>query len=806
MKLKKPVTSWSFLLLSAMLVIFAGFADEDLRFRRIKEALDRFTIVYPQQKAYLHLDKAVYDGGDVMRVKAYLLNGLNHLPDTLSTNLYVELISPFKTRVEIKRIQLFRGFGIGDFVLSDTLPEGLYQIRAFTNWMQNFSVDFYFEKNFQVINPVYQTIISPREAKENQKELDSRDKLDSDIDLQFMPEGGSLVAGLESMVGFKAVNRLGMGVETEGSVVDDNGHVVASLKSFYKGIGTFSFTPQKGRKYFAIAVFEGREQRFPLPRSIENGLVMHVTDTPDQFTVSLNSNRMSTADRTANEVIIVCQLGGKIYAHKTVSLESGSQDIGISKKYFPGGIIHITAFSGRGQPLAERLVFNNRHDFMKIRYTATDTLTQAGKKIKIDLTATDPGNMPLAANLSLSVVREKTLQVPVNNDNIISNLLLTSDIQGYIEDPYAYFADNSPRMQQALDNLMVTQGWRRFSWEKILEGEYPEINYHEEKGISIYGQITHNFFGIPLKDCKVQLSILNAYNDVFTQYSSEKGYFLFEDMVYYDTIDVKIEAWRTSGRRNLLILLPEDKINEVKGLVGDHSLITQSERDNKAFRIERNTEAKIAYTKEQERLKEERENELQSIHGEPDYVLRSDDFPKGNRDILEVLQGRVPGVMIHGSQVIIRGPSSILGSNQPLFLLDGMPTMDVSAIRAIPVEQIDRVEVLKGPSAAIYGMRGANGVIAVYTKRGQYMQRGVIEFSMLGYATPRSFYQPKYLPENEPVNNYTLLWNPVVLTNASGKASMLLDKPEITGEYRIVIEGVSYMGHVGRMEEVVVNE
>ena len=203
MELKKQVTSWLFLLPTLLLIAVMGFADEDLRFKRIKEALERFTIVYPQQKAYLHTDKVQYTGGDIMRVKAYLVNGMNHLPDTLSTNLYVELISPYETRVEIKRFRMYRGFGFGDFVLSDTLPEGLYQIRAYTNWMQNFSEDYFFEKNFQVVNPAYGMLISPREAKENQKEIDQRDKLDADIDIQFMPEGGSLVEGLESVVGFK---------------------------------------------------------------------------------------------------------------------------------------------------------------------------------------------------------------------------------------------------------------------------------------------------------------------------------------------------------------------------------------------------------------------------------------------------------------------------------------------------------------------------------------------------------------------------------------------------------------------------
>ena len=175
-------------------------------------------------------------------------------------------------------------------------------------------------------------------------------------------------------------------------------------------------------------------------------------------------------------------------------------------------------------------------------------------------------------------------------------------------------------------------------------------------------------------------------------------------------------------------------------------------------------------------------------------------------NVLDVIKGRMPGVNVYGDQIIIRGPNTIMGSNQPLFLIDGMPTQDVESIKAIPIEDIDRIEVLKGPSAAIYGMRGANGVIAIYTKSGHFMKRGVIEFDMLGYSTPRVFYQPKYLPEDEPQSNYTLYWLPVIVTDASGKANLIIDKPQISGDYRFFVEGVSYAGHVGVMEEVMSNE
>lgn len=788
---------------AALLLAFTGSVDNDARFRRIFEALQQFTYRYPQQKIFLHLDKPVYQGGDNLWIKAYLVNGTDHTPDTISTNLYVELISPFQTRVQIKRFQIKRGFGVGDFVLSDTLPEGLYQIRAFTSWMLNFDADFFFTQNFQVFNPGYKKLISPRQARENMRELENREKQAEAFDIQFMPEGGDLVNGLESVVGFKAVSQTGMGIAVEGLLVDDQGNTVTSFNSGAKGMGTFLLTPGKDRKYFAVFPDRDKGKRVALPQALPTGLVMRVEDRPDTTRIWLRSNRPPTADPVASEVILVGQIGGRIYYREIVRLIDGQAYTAFSKANYPEGIMQITAFSGRGEPQAERLVFINHMNFMYIRYSVWDTLTEEGRKTSVDITTTDLEGKPIRANISLAVTREQTAELPQNRDNIISNLLLASDLKGFIEDPQDYFTDQSPATHAALDLLMLTQGWRRFDWNLILAGEYPRIRFLEERGLTVFGQITRDFFDIPLKNARVQLSVMDAYNDVFTQQTNEKGYFIFNNLVYYDTVSMKIEAWRPSGRRNLVIVLPEEKPNEVKKRQGNYQLTTASERDNKVYRTERAVEAREAFQEEQERLKEERESQLSALYGEPDYVLRSDDFPEGSRDILEVMKGRVPGVNIVGNQVYVRGINSLSGNNQPLFLIDGVPTSDVESVRSIPVEDIDRVEVLKGPSASIYGVRGANGVIAIYTKRGQFMRRGVIEFDMLGYNRPRQFYQPRYEPADEPRSNYTLVWVPVIITDPSGRARVDFDKPAIPGDYRFVLQGISYVGHAGYGESVI---
>jgi TonB-dependent SusC/RagA subfamily outer membrane receptor len=793
------------LLLLAVVVLFLGLADEDTRIVRIREALINYNVNHPQQKAYLHLDRPYYHAGEDLWFKAYLVDGMFHVPDSFSTNLYVELISPAKTQVEIKRIRMTYGFGYGDFRLSDTLPEGLYQIRAYTNWMQNFHPDFFFSKNIQIINSEYKKIISPKQARKNLKHLNTKENVFDDLDVQFFPEGGDLVTGLESVVAFKAVNKSGDGVSIQGSLYDSDKNRLAEFNALHDGMGKFTFVPQKGKKYYTLVTNTQKEYRFNLPEPLNYGIVMGIENQKNEILLRIHSNKPPISDRVANEVIIIGQVRGKIYYQSVENLADGSATVTVSKNLFPSGIVQFTLFSGRMIPIAERLVFVNHDDFMRIRLQAYDTLTDNNERlISLNIVTQDSHSRPLKSNLSVAVLYDSKEEV-VNPDNIVSNLLLTSDLRGFIKNPGYYLQNASPGNPENTDLLMLTHGWRKFNWTEIMKNDLPELKYFEEKGITIAGKITTELFGIPLKNCKVQLSVAEEYNDVFSQLTNEKGIFKFEKLVYYDTLNMELEAWRPSGRKNLVILLPDDEFAPITKLQGDYTLTTVSERDNKAYRKEKYRKEKIALEEEQKRIAREDSNKLKGIYGEPDAVIRSEDFPSGYRDALQVLQGRVPGVMVNGNNVIIRGINTIYGNSQPLYLIDGVPTMDVSAVLSIPVEDIDRIEILKGPSSAIYGSRGGNGVIAIYTKRGTFMKKGVLEFQMLGYYWPRKFYQPRFEANAEPSEIETIIWEPIIETDVSGKARIIFRKPNMQGNFRIIIEGVSFTGEAGYANLVLEN-
>jgi TonB-dependent SusC/RagA subfamily outer membrane receptor len=799
----KRLTLLLFLLISAWL--FLAPSDEDTRLTRIREALWKYSINNPQQKVYLHLDKSYYYTGDIIWFKAYLVDGMFHKPDSFSTNLYVELISPQGTQADIERIQMNHGCGIGDFNLSDTLPEGLYQVRAYTNWMQNFHPDYFFSTNIQIYNPGYVKMISPQQARKNLKQINQRKEVYADLDVQFFPEGGELVNGIESVVAFKAINKSGFGVPVHGKVYNSEKTPVAEIHTRFDGMGTFSLTPRKGEKYTAVIVAANKEYSFNLPGQLEQGIGVRVENQPREIILNISSNRPPTNDRTANEIIVTGQTGGRVYYQEIISLSQGPVSLNVKKILFPSGIVQFTFFSGRIIPLAERLVFVANNDFMRINLQAYDTLTDNNERLlNFSINTQNPSHKPAKSNLSVSVLYDDNDE-PVKQDNILTHLLLTSDLRGYIRNPWHYLEQALKGNSEDIDLLMLTHGWRKFDWSAVLNNKPPRNKYVEEKGITIAGFITTELFGIPLKNCKVQLTVREAYNDIFTQFSDDKGYFKFENLAYFDTISAKIEARRPSGRKNLLIVIPDDVYPGVTKQQGEFTLITRSERDNKAYRREKNMEYKIAYEKEQKRIAEADSDKLKGIYGEPDAVIRSDDIPSGYKDALQVLQGRVPGVVVNGDHVYIRGIHTLLGSTDPLYLVDGVPVADVQSVLAIPVEDIDRIEILKGPSCAIYGSRGGNGVIAIYTKRGSFMKKGVIEFQMLGYHWPRKFYQPAFSPGETVDETETISWNPVVKTDASGMARIIIRKPVPEKNLRVVIEGITQEGQPGYAEMTLEN-
>ena len=752
--------------------------------------LEAYNNWYPQQKVYLHLDKERYFVDEKVWFKAYLVDAVTHRPDNSSTNLYVELVDPQGIIVQIKLVRMEGGYGHGDFSFQETVLDGYYRIRAYTNYMQNFSSDFYFIKDIYISNPYFKTYATRTEVKAIKKSFREKARKETRFDVSFLPEGGYLLSNVSNRVAFKAINDLGDGINVKGTVKDKKGRIVADLSSSHRGMGVFDLAPEPGNKYTAIISTEdGKQASFPLPNQIDMGINLKAERQTNNLKVSLVTN-ITTGSLPPNTVyyLVAHSRGKSVYTAELDLKDTTSYTLFIPLKNLPSGVIHLTLFNYKPAPVSERLVYVNNNDHLRI--SITPDRSSAGKRNKINLgvNVRDASGSPVRSELSLSIA--ETIDANTSG-NLLSYLLLSSDLKGNIEDPDYYFTNMTPQKENHLDMLMLTQGWRRFDWNTVLLNQKVPLKYNKERGIEITGRITRDFFNIPLRDIPVTLTIMDQYNDVFTTRSDIRGRYSFGNLYYEDTVSVRIEAEKESGRKNLVIIVDGKEQEPLDDMTYTTSQYLKKRGPQGRYVVEEEPEDDDPF--------KEQNTRIDRIHSEPRDVIIVDDKMSSYQNMGQLLQGRIPGVNVTGNKVIIRGISTFYGSTDPLFLVDGIPVDPGYALSMSPHE-IQRIEVLKGPDAAIYGVRGANGVIAVYTKRGKFMIRGRLDFKMLGYSVPSEFYSPKYVsPDRDPFEDdrKTLLWMPALQTNAKGEAEVEFYTSDIPGRYIITAETISNNGEPG---------
>ena len=767
---------------------FLGFnfpkLHDDFRLDYIVSQFKNYIQKYHQNKVYLQTDKNVYETGETVFFKAYVLDASQNKPEEYIKNLYVEMISPDKGIFMYRLLKIENGMAYGDMPVLDTIPTGMYMMRAYTTNMKNSGNEYLFNKEIRINHP--SKVFYSKEFHKKAKKIE---KMENNLDLQFFPEGGELVDKLKSTVAFKALNQIGNGNNVEGKIYYGKNEYVCDFKSDHLGMGKFEMTPIYKEKYYAIIKDEkGKEQKYDLPVVVETGYTLRINDLDQLFQVSINTNKTFAADPVAKTIYLIVQSGGKICSSGEHQFEKNEISLNIGKNIFPTGVVQFTLFDGQGNPQCERIAFVNHNDGLRV-YSETDKQIYSKRdKIELDIETTDYQDNPVGANFAVSV-RQKN-EFGQNNSNIENYLTLQSDLHGKIEDPNYYFSGDKNAEKQ-IDLLMLTQGWRKFLWKDILKDSIAEPKFPNETDLRITGKITKYFFGIPVKNARVTLTLLNKFNDVYTTVSGKKGYYEFLGLDYTDTIDVLMEVRTASNRKNVLILVDENKDVDSKfEPFRDFYLDTLTKKH------------KIEYKRP---LAEEEEDPSKpkdfKLHSYADQTVQfTDQMRSSGQNVMDVLKSRVPGLTVRNNGSMLRGPSSMLLSNDPLYLVDGVP-VDFGTVQSLNVNDIDYVEILKGPSAGIYGMRGANGVIAVYTKKGFYMKRGEIRFKMLGYHSAKKFYAPKYtnkdnMPDTEDKRK-TILWAPTVKTDEFGKAHLEFYHSDISGEFEIVVEGMDPTGKAG---------
>ena len=319
------------------------------------------------------------------------------------------------------------------------------------------------------------------------------------IDLAFYPEGGDLVEGLETKVAFKALDEFGKPADIEGVVKSKNGKVVAEFVSYHNGMGAFEFEPKIGEDYQVfITKPAGIEKAYKLPERLQRGWVLNIDETDEEnLVVVVNSTEEETMS-------LMCQVRGEDYFSREINVTRGSNEFKVPLKKFPIGVAQITLFDSRDIERAERMVFVNKHKQMNIEITTNKEKYLPREKVEMTVKVTDERGLPIPANLSLAVADDKLISFADDkSSNILSNLLLEQDIKGEVEEPKFYFDPKEEKAGQALDYLLMTDGWRRFKWEEIIEEKIPAMAYQGE--LAKVGGVVYDNTGNPIKGATITL-------------------------------------------------------------------------------------------------------------------------------------------------------------------------------------------------------------------------------------------------------------------------------------------------------------
>ncbi|SES80686.1 TonB-dependent receptor plug domain-containing protein [Hymenobacter actinosclerus] len=821
---------------------FRPLPDPTLLARRLA---DFYRSAQPEV-SYLHLDQDAYAAGETMWFKAYLLDSHAHQPDSLSKVLYVDLVAPDRRILFKRTLALTDGQVAGDIILPDTLSSGVYTVRAYTSWMRNAGGGLFFTRRvpvWQASAPV-STSTEPSALRQAQLARQASRALIAATkpDVQFFPEGGDYVAGLQTTVGVKAVEASGRGLALAGVVMDGNKQEVARFQTPVLGMSSFGFTPQAGQEYEArVTLPDGSTGTYPLPAVKASGWVLNVREVGNEFRVFVRYQPPAGAPAAPAPLQLLAHVRGRpVYAGQGQISPGQTFQANIATTNAPAGLLHITLFDGTNMAQAERLVFVAETKPLQVHLRPDKATYAPRERVSLEVVVSTADGRPAPAELSVAVAGINGLPTEAGDlTNVRAHLLLTSELSGYVENPAFYFQPGTPARQRALDDLLLTQGWSRFVWQQVL-GEPGAVaagyRFPLERTLTLGGRLVRGS-DKPVPNGELTLFLdqqkgekKDQRKDILISQADANANFLFVGFPGLDSTRVLLQARTPKGSSNVLLQLNEwwprpapaswhPPTPLSPAVLASPPVVAygaRSSRQQQLERIYRPDSTSGIVLRNVDITGKNPDDEPFSLHkGLTTSVLRTSDIPGANgyRNVFELMQGRLPGVGVLNNgttyNVVVRGMSTITGKRQPLYLLNGLELPDGEALLSIPVSEIERIEVLKYAGAAMYGVRGANGVIAVYTKRGSgdysdVPAAGVAVRQLPAYYRAREFYAPHYdagrKADKPDPRATTLYWQPRLTVPASGRARISFYAADQAGAFRASIEGVSLAGQPATAE------
>lgn len=796
------------------------------RAQNIDSLLTLQRIADPQEKAYVQFDKNYYNPGETIWFKAYLFTGTD--PSLVSKNFYAELLDADGNIIDRKTAPVVKSSAASNFDLSAKLTKNTLYCRAYTTGMLNSDTSFLFVKPIRILIPAV-AAAAPTKPKAGDATVSSGSRMIgvSPVSIiQFLPEGGDLVQGLHSNLAFKAIGPKGDPVEVSGTVKDNTGAKVLDFISLHDGMGVFGLEPEAGKTYTATwKDANGKTYTTPLPQAKPQGIVLQVIDQVNMKRFIIQ--RTDGTTESEKNLHIVAHMNQQLaYAANANLVEKKSVQGSLPTKDMPSGILQITVFDKDYKPLAERICFVNNHDY---EFDADAFLPQKNldKRGQNTLEVLISDTMP--SNVSVAITDADLNQSEPLQDNIITHLLLTSDLKGKVNNPYYYFFSTSDSAAFHLDLVMLTHGWRRYNWPQVLAGQTKPQRLKENNYLSLNGQVAGTFApGTLLTGILKTVDSVSSFitlpvsrtgkvsTDGLVFFDHAKLYFQFSDKkTQFDksmmTVNnglrpaYKIAALDSSGKTNPAPVDTAIIANNIKVNAYGQKLALQ--RVSKEHELQGVTVTAKAKTNIQ-KLEEKYVSGMFSGDAAASFDLTTDPFAVSSTSIFQYLQGKVAGLQINTTST---PPSLTWRGGSPALYLNEMQT-DADQLSNTPVTDIAYIKVFRPGEAAILANSGG-GVIAVYTKKGgdrtpDPNAKGLDYVQLPGYSPIKQFYIPDYANPTVATDlddvRPTIYWNPFIfLDKTKKKLRFKFPNTDITHRFKLIMEGMNDAGKLVHVEKTI---
>ncbi len=752
-------------------------------------SLDRYAAQRLEEKLFVHTDKDFYMAGEICWFKLYATDAGSHHPLTLSKIAYLEWLDQNNQPVLQTKIGLSDAHGDGSLYLPLTLHSGNYKLRAYTNWMKNYGADWFFEKEITIVNGRSARAPAARPAPVNGH-------------IDFFPEGGNLVENITGKIAFRVTDQYGKGIGCDGFVTEDDHDTVARFRPYRFGIGSFKLTPRSGHQYRSnIRLSDGTVLTQLLPAAYKEGLVMNISrEAGNQIRVNVQSS--STVDAG---LYLIAQTRRVVTLAQSIVLKEGKASLLIDRKSFGDGISQLTIFNAARQPVCERLVFIDPIHPMHLTVGADKNSYTTRNKISLTISSTDDSEKPLPADCSIAVFRADSLQV-IPTDNICSYLWLSSDLKGKIESP-SYYIDH-PEDTEAMDNLMLSHGWRRFRWEEVLLQTTPSFHFPPEyNGAIISGKIVDTRTGAaPAKKIQTFLSVPGTRTQFTSSLSDSTGQLKFELKDFSGGQEIIIQTKPADSLTRIDIENPfSDRYSETQLCPFEMSKYDSSTLTDK------NVEVQVLNHYSGERLKQFRfpAIDTNTFYYKPDYTYLLDDYTRFTT-MEEVMREYVRFMQVRKKASGFQLPLFDISNNrffenEPLILLDGVPVFNVDSLMAVDPLKIRKLDMIH--HKFFLGGTDFDGIMNWVTYKGDLggylLDPHVTVIDYEGLELQREFYSPSYVTDEAAASHLpdfrnVLYWSPSVATDSKGKNTLEFYSSDLPGKYAVVLQGLAADGRPGK--------